>query len=329
MSADPTSLCENGTGGYNVPTGNTALDSFSQTSSNDPTGGLGPCATLLGSTNQVYQSDRDYNDPLGMNAQGQMAPSGGPEMRSAIYGDISGAQPQMQANTNEQEAALQKAAAQPGYANADTLANKEITGGFLNGSPQLNNLLSTTRASGESMLARQMANDQNLANVQRTGILTGANRQIGDQNAQIGEQYALSGMPMSTAAQEAQGNNAALQNDNANQAVAALDAQNNASLANLQGQTNESLNNTEAQTRYQDYSGERANQNNAVNTLNEATGAPVNYLSQTNAAQLSPLSSIAQIVQGLSGGATTSYRPQDIVNDPGAIQSIGKTVSSL
>lgn len=132
---------------------------------------------------------------------------------------------------------------------------------------------------------------------------TNAMREAQDQNARLRGQFEQNGMAFGTPQQQAQEASQGLQSSNANQAADAM--------------------------RLANYQTERQNQDTAVNRLDQATGSPVNYLSQVNASELSPLSSIAQMVAGLSGGSSTSYQPQDIVNNQGYLRQLTSTVGSL
>lgn len=273
------SIC-NGSGTGGVSSGNGALSAGSQVSPNQ-NNASGPTNSifnqLCGSTNTVIPQTRDYNDPLGPNASGAMAPSGGPEMRAGIYSALQQLYPGIAADTQGAVDALKSGATNPGYTGAAQLANDEINGKYLNGSPQLDTAVASMRNNAQAEAANTAAN--------------------------IKSQYARNGLSFSTPQTQA------LQS---NQAAATA-----------------SSNNSENQMRLANYQAERTNQNNAVQTLDDATGTPINYLSQVNAAKTQPLSSIAQMVSGLSGGYSTSYQPQDITQNDGYLRSLTKDVGSL
>ena len=104
---------------------------------------------------------------------------------------------------------------------------------------------------------------------------TAAGREAGDATAAVQDQFARNGVPFSTANQQA-----------AQAAQAASTAR---------------AGDTEAQMRLANYQDERNKQLQAVNLLDQAQGAPLNYLDTAASAPLGPLTQVGQILAGLSG----------------------------
>lgn len=122
-------------------------------------------------------------------------------------------------------------------------------------------------------------------------------------NARIRSEFAKNGIGFSTANQQA---------EQANTAAAGATAQN-----------------TNAQTYLQNYLSERQNQQNAGNTLAQAQGTPLNYMSGISSAYTTPLSQAGNLLSALSSGGqvfstgtTGSYSPStgsSILNGIGAL----------
>jgi len=75
----------------------------------------------------------------------------------------------------------------------------------------------------------------------------------------------------------------------------------------------------------QNYMAERQNQMAAPGMLTGANNAQLSYLNQVPQALLGPQSQIADIVKGLSGGATTATPSTAVWNQPGLAQQSGLT----
>jgi hypothetical protein len=93
-------------------------------------------------SDKTYTDKPEWFDPLGPNAQGQQAPTGGPEARSKIFDYLGSYGPQMAEDANNSRAALTGAANDPGYQLAADNAYKTIRGDYLQGTPQFNGYLS-------------------------------------------------------------------------------------------------------------------------------------------------------------------------------------------
>lgn len=157
-------------------------------------------------------------------------------------------------------------------------------------------------------LANRMINGEFLQgspefNAQMANVRQSANREADNQDAAIRSQYTRNGLAFGTANQQAQQSNRAL--------------------------VESGLNQSEAAARGANYANERNNQNSAVNLLDKATGAPINYLSQVPAATMAPMGMLAQIVTGLAGGGQPVVRPQDVVERDGYLRQATKSVGSL
>jgi hypothetical protein len=117
-----------------------------------------------------------------------------------------------------------------------------------------------------------------------------------NQEARIKSGYEKNGMGWSTAAQQAE------QSSNAT--------------------ANASANATDANARMQNYLAERQNQNAAGGQLAQATGAPLNYLSQISSAYSAPMSQAAQLVAGLGSGGSIYSAGQSGTSNPSLGSSI-------
>jgi hypothetical protein len=188
-----------------------------------------------------FRRGRPINDPNG---------TGGPAQREAIFNYLSQNAPGIQENAGRTADFATQAAQNPGYGAASDLALRTLHGDFLNGSPQLDKMVGSVRASNAA---------------------EGANAA-----SRIRSQYESNGLPWSTANQQAQQG-----------AQAAGTAKSDA---------------MEAATRLADYQNERGLQQGGVNMLNQATSAPLNYMTAADMARLAPMSQIAQIIAGLAGG---------------------------
>lgn len=226
---------------------------------------------------------------------------------------------------------------QAGTVTRDTLAGK-----YLDSAPRLSQnvdpMLSGVRARGQAEAADANANTRSAFNRAGMGFST-ANQQAEQANAaaasarsnetesatrfaaqQASEQARLNaylaerGIQSQTAGAE----------DSATRAMNALKAQNymqERGYQNAAGQATDSARQRsaelEAGTRSGQYGQERALQSNAASQLSAAYSNPLNYLSQSATPQLSNISQIAQIIQGLSGNGQIATPNSTIVKQPG------------
>ena len=140
---------------------------------------------------QSQQNQSQWIDPLGPTSIGrtgrdQYSASGAPQMRSQLFSYLQGYQPQMNQAGSDYASALKYAAANPGWGAAADQANKNISGQYLSGSPELDKAMATNRS---------MA-------------LAGA----ADQNARTRGMFARNGMGFSTGDVQAEGATAAAAN---------------------------------------------------------------------------------------------------------------------
>lgn len=78
----------------------------------------------------------------------------------------------------------------------------------------------------------------------------------------------------------------------------------------------------ETGARIQNYGAERAYQNNAAQQLSAALGNPLQYLSQIPSTFMGPLSQVAQMVQGLSGGGPMQTAQSQFYKDEGILNGV-------
>jgi hypothetical protein len=148
---------------------------------------------LCGSDKQ-YTDEPRWFDPLGPNAQGQNAPTGGPEARSKIFDYLGSYGPQMAQDANNTRAALTGAASDPGYQMAADNAYKTIRGDYLGGTPTfqnyLNNYLTET--------GKQTGYTQNVLNGQYLNSPSFGNRVT---DATMSGAYTAQGLPQNATRQ--------------------------------------------------------------------------------------------------------------------------------
>jgi hypothetical protein len=167
-----------------------------------------------------------------------------------------------------------------------------MAGDFLNPAPQVTNALKSTRA----------ATDKALSGMRDATMASAANN-----DANLRAQFAQSGMPYSTAYQQASQANLGAANARQNE----LEAQAYANLAN-----------SENTALMQNYAQERAAQDAAIKNLAVSTAAPLDYLSKIPQAQvyaMEPAAQAASIVRALAGQGSIATPTQDIVKQPGAL----------
>lgn len=165
----------------------------------------GGISDMLGATPTTKTVNPNWYDPLGPSSVGkngkpQFSPTGAIPIRNSIFDEFGNLSPLFQQNAATQQGMLQTAAANPGYGQAAGLAQNEIAGDYLNGSPQLDQAMAQMRA--------------------------GSNASSANQDARIRSQFAQNGMSFGTANQEAQEANQAANNASANQAEAQARLQN-------------------------------------------------------------------------------------------------------
>lgn len=137
---------------------------------------------------QQQQTTQGWQDPLGptsmRNGQPQFSATGAPQMRSQIFNYLGSIAPTLQQSGAKVASQLGTDAQNPYFNTAASNAEKTIAGNYLNGSPELDRAMATSRAASLASAA--------------------------DQGARLRSLDAKNGMSFSTADQQAQeANNAA------------------------------------------------------------------------------------------------------------------------
>jgi hypothetical protein len=145
------------------------------------------------SSTQTQNNTGKWEDPYA-NVAGAAA------LRSQLFNYLGGSMGQANQAGQQYAQGLQTAAANPGWQTAQTNAQNNAAGDYLNGSPQLDQAMAYNRAAAQSSAA--------------------------DQQARIKDQYAKNGMQFSTAGQEAQQSTNAAANASANAQDAQMKLQN-------------------------------------------------------------------------------------------------------
>ena len=135
---------------------------------------------------QSTSNDNKWADPLGpssMSSSGspRFSPTGAPQMRSQLYSYLGGYLPQMTGAAQDYAGALSKAAANPGFEQASSLAGQELNGNYLNGSPALNRALALQKAGAMGDAAGETARVKSGFN--QNGMAFSSANQQADQSA--------------------------------------------------------------------------------------------------------------------------------------------------
>lgn len=249
-------------------------------------------------------------DPLGRNAAGNnMAPTGGPEQRSAIFNQLNAVSPQANAAAQQAAGGMQQAAANPGFQQAAANANKTIQGGYLAGTPEFQSSL------GNYANTSNKATLDYLSGIGKVGagIRERAAAGAADQGANTASQMSRIGQGFSTANQQAQQAGKAAAGAQADQTVAQLE---NAGQQAAAGQRQATAGNVMgAQT--QNYAQERGRQAAGADQLNSSLGAPLQYLSQVGNTLMAPSQQQAGIVSGLATGGPVGQPQTMMYRQPG------------
>lgn len=238
-----------------------------------------------------------------------------------------------------------------------TVTQQTLAGKYLNSAPQLtanvDPMLAGVRARGQAEAADANANVRSSLSRAGMGFST-ANQQAETANAaaataRSNETDAATRLNAQQTAEQARLNaylaergiqaQASGAEDAANRATNAIKAQNymqERGYQNAAGAASDSAAQRaaelEAGTRSGQYGQERALQSNAASQLSGAYANPLNYLAQSSTPQLSTMSQIAQIVQGLAGNGQIATPNSTIVKQPGvydyALGTLG-AVSSI
>lgn len=143
-------------------------------------------------TNQhqtISQQQPNWYDPLGPAAMTRggkpiFAPTGGVPLRTDVFNAIGAQIPAWMANADQSANLLGTAATDPGWEAAAKLARGEINGDYLNGSPALDNAMSSMRAASSATSANAAARAR--SQFAQNGMSFGTGNQEAEQNAAAG-----------------------------------------------------------------------------------------------------------------------------------------------
>lgn len=280
-------------------------------------------------------------DPMGPNRAGQHAPTGGPEMRDALFNRITGLSDQFADDSSQFAAGLKTAAADPGWSTVQGNARANAMGQYLTGGPYLTNILrqfSNSQSSNLNPTYNRTVSGGFTNQAIPGGVdkLVGAMRQRGsaeaaDTGANIRSSFGRAGLGFGTANQQAEQSNRAAATARADENEAAirnaerqLQAQNYMQERAYQNQAGmDAQNATRDDNRFStsaqlgNYQTERARQTGAGEQLASAFNPMLQYLSQAPAAFLSPISQIANVVQGLAGGGPIATPQTQVYTEKG------------
>ncbi len=219
-------------------------------------------------------------------------PTGGTDQRNRIFSQLTGGDPNLQANAQNLTQRLQGVSTDPGYAAAADQARQNINGDYLAGGPAFQKALGDY-TSGVGKVA--------------SGIRAQAQSQAADSNARTNSQFAATGQGLSTGNQQAQQATKAASGAQADQTVAQLQ---NTAQQYVAGQ------------KVGNYQQERARQAAGGAQLDQALGTPLNYLAQVPSATLAPAQQEAALTQQLAGNGFTSTPNSMTVRQPGIWDSL-------
>lgn len=237
----------------------------------------------------------DWFDPLGPNAEGQHASTGGPEARAKIFGILDSLYPRATSASDRAASATEQAASNPLWGQAQGQVSKNLNGQYLNPSPALTNALAETRRANDTSLAATRA--ATLADMSGQQAATRAASQ-------------RNGVSFGTGAQQAQ------------------DAQQAAVLGNLsrgEQSSKASVAANEANQLAENYARERGYQTSASAMAPGLASGQASLLQSVPGQYYGPLTQSAEIVRGLAGGGQ-AVQPT-ISREPGvydyALQTAG------
>lgn len=280
-------------------------------------------------------------DPLGPNASGQHAPTGGPEMRSGIFDQIKALTGQFAGDAGDLRGGLQSAASDPGWSAVQGNARSNALGHYLTGGPFLSGILkgfgrdqaSQVNPTYNRTVSGGFVNEGIPGNVDKmVGTMRQRNAaEAADTGANIRSAYNRAGLGFSTANQQAEQANKAASSARADETEAGIRAQERALQATNRmaerGYQNQAAMDSQNATRddnrlstsaeLQNYQTERGRQTGAAEQLAGAFNPALQYLSQAPTAFLSPMSNIASIIQGLSGGGPIATPQTQVYTEKG------------
>lgn len=240
-------------------------------------------ATFCG-TNQ--KNTADYFDPLGPNAAGQTKnPTGGPEKRSQIFGQLDQMRPDVANASGQAIQATREAATNPLWSQAQSYAGKAASGGYLQANPYLTQALGDSRKASDTAI--QGARDQAMADLEGQQATNRSDAARAGVSWGTGQTQAADAAKAATAANLARG---------AQQAATSMDAQHSAALA-------------------ENYARERQAQAQAVGMVPQLATGQSQILQQIPGQYYDPVVQESEIVRGLAGGGQ-AIQPT-IVRKPG------------
>lgn len=123
----------------------------------------------MGGGTKSVTSEAKWFDPLGPNGGGGHGPTGGPERRATVFGQLDGVRQGVSDARGRVLNSLYNASGQPGFGVQQDLANRALRGDYLSGGPPTDAAVSKMRAASD----REGSNDEadQRSRMQRAGVL--------------------------------------------------------------------------------------------------------------------------------------------------------------
>lgn len=298
-----------------------------------------------------HTDDPRWFDPLGPNKAGAHAPTGAPEMRSGIFDQIGGLQPQIGQDSATSAEAFRTAANDPGWDVARGNAVANMRGSYLGGGPELNRTLDNYErdqgmttpqylktVSGQYNQPIPGGVDDVVSSIRRRGSAEAA-----DTDANIRSGYSRAGLGFGTGSQQASQANRAATSARSDELEAGvrgeerkLQAANHLSERGMQNQAimdqqgaKRDAGTFATSARVNNYGQERGRQTAGAEQLAGAKNPALNYLSNVSGQFLNPISQIAQMVQGLAGNGQIATPNTQIYTEKGWGNDVLSGIGSL
>lgn len=266
---------------------------------------------LCGSNDPVAPS---WVDQLGPRADGHMAPTGGPEARDKIFGELQGSiYPGAKTAVDEATAATRAAAYNPMWGTQQNYLNKVLSGGFLAANPYMDRAAAAARTSLNTGLdAGTKSLNTRLAATRQQSMADLTGQQAGQRSG-----FERSGLRYSTANQQAADSTKAALGARvaAGEQTAVADQTGQAATARAALEAN--LANQAAQG----YQTERQSQTQAAALAPGSISGSAQLLQAVPGMQYGAIAPAASLVQGLAGGTAM---PQQFIRTPGAQDYLGQ-----
>lgn len=233
--------------------------------------------------NKNYKAD--YFDPLGPNKAGVQAPTGGPEAREQLFGELRGVHDQASQAAGRAASATEAAASSPVWGQAQRVLSDNMSGRNLAPNPYLTDALRESREAADTRLGT--TREQALADTEGQMAAT---RAASERN----------GVTFGTGAQQAQ--------DATRAAVSA-------SLGRGEQQATADIQANEAAQLAENYALERGYQTSSAGMAPGVTAGQAQLLQSVPGQYYEPITQSAEIVRGLAGGGQ-AIQPT-IVRKPG------------